>query len=181
MNPKTYNDITLVCILVAVFSALTFSSEYLPNWATGGLGVAAAVVAVFLYFRYGGESDESPSQRELRLDNFPDRNKDKIKRIKQNEFKKIIEEERPEKIFAEYSNHDDLGPWGSFYIQRSNGEIVETFDHYPITKEDGSIDSDSHYSLVMDRIPYRLVEYPGLYPFGQYTGKSKFVRSETAD
>ncbi len=128
-----------------------------------------------------GEFSESPSQRELRLDNFPDRIKDKFERMEQNEFKKIIEEERPEMIFAEYSSHDDLGPWGNFYIRRSNGEIVKTFDHYPITKEDGSIDPDSHYSLVFDRIPYCFVKYPGLDPFGQYIGKSKFIRSETAD
>jgi hypothetical protein len=63
MSEKTYGFWTTLCLVIAVASAFLFDKAGHLSWLVGAAGVAAAVVAVSIYF-YNSGSEPQPAQRE---------------------------------------------------------------------------------------------------------------------
>jgi len=133
-------------------------------------------------------NEDADAKKELRLDNFPVEGKDKIHEINITEFRKVIKEEKPEKIFVLAGGNDDAGTWAYFYIRRSGGDLVKTHAVYPMIEDSDLADTrnDTAYASlnIFSDNPYRYkrVEYPGIHPFEEFgRGRSKFVLVEDAD
>ena len=54
MDRKRYDFWTTVFLIIAVASAFVFDSGYIPKWAAGSIGIMAATMSIYTYFRYGG-------------------------------------------------------------------------------------------------------------------------------
>ncbi len=163
---------------------------YSGSWvALGALAIIRLVVwwgSNMFERRFGNE--DTNAKKELRLDNFPVEGKDKVSQINIIEFRKVIREEKPEKIFALARGVDDAGTWAYFYTRKFNGDLVKTHALYPMVEDRGLADSKNNTFYASVNIfsdspyKYKRVEYPGIHPFSEFgRGRSKFVLVENAD
>lgn len=106
---------------------------------------------------------------------FPDFSKARL--ITEYNFRRLIIEQKPEKIYACGGSIDDFGYYQSFLIFY-NGEMVKTNSYAPITDDRGFIRNDvGTVAGILDNInlPYREINikagegyYIGEYRFGKF-------------
>lgn len=72
------------------------------------------------------------------------------------EFRKIIEEQKPKEVYARRFRFDDYGTIGTFYVCLKDKTVIRVDDYYPPMDAAGNI-TITHLSPVgiLDNLPYR--------------------------
>ena len=100
---------------------------------------------------------KAPSENELsynkEVSNFPPEHEGT--KVTRQEFRRIIEELKPNEIFARYHRMDDFGAHGTFYLRFRDNSLIRIDDYYPSIDAEGNITKTISPLGVLDNLPYR--------------------------
>jgi len=103
----------------------------------------------------------------LKREGFPDL--DEGTQITQpEEFRRILQEQKPEVVYARMGRYDDLALGCDFFIRLLDGSVFKIRSYMPSWDKQGNVTpKQSHYSVLSD-FPYKYVGYD------EYTGYNNF-------